>query len=32
MQNVATIRMLHDFTIENAMTTAQQYVYTNDDF
>ena len=32
MQNVATIRMLHDCTVENAMTPAQQNVYTNDDF
>jgi len=32
MQNVATIRMLHDCTVENAMILAQQYVYTNDDF
>jgi len=24
--------MLHDCTVENAMTPVQQYVYTNDDF
>ena len=32
MENVAAIRMLHDCTVENAMTPAQHYVYTNDDF
>jgi hypothetical protein len=32
MQNLATTRMLHDCTVENAMTPAQQHVYTNDNF